>query len=228
MKLSVILPARNEEGLIEETISNISSYLGKKEYPFEIIVVINGCIDQTEGIVRDFAKRNSQVKVFKTKPGYGLALRKGLNEAKGDYIALFNVDFYDFHLIDLIEIGLCGKDLIIGSKRTFWSEDKRPFFRRLISAFFNLYLKVTYGFKGSDTHGIKIVKMRVIRTILPKCKITSGIFDTEFVIRTQRANFSIADFPVSVIEKRPTRFKKRLIETPHDLLKLRRFLNRND
>lgn len=90
--------------------------------------------------------------------------------------------------------------------------------------FFNQYLKIFYGFRGSDTHGIKIIRSKVVDKILPKCRTDSGIFDTEFVLRVQYEGFSFSDFPVTVEEKRPPRFTKRLLKTPMDILELSRAL----
>lgn len=219
MNLSVILPARNEEGLIGHALSEIESFLNKgwgRDY--EILLVINGTSDRTDMIAGSLALKNPNIKLFHTRPGYGVALRKGLNEAKGKYIAVFNVDFYDLTLLDLAKIDLFGRDLIIGSKMTNWSDDRRPAMRRVVSFLFNLYLRLIYGFAGSDTHGIKIMRSGVVKRVLPKCKTSSGIFDTEFVLRTQKEGFAIVDFPVRVEEKRSSRFQKRLFQTPKDLI----------
>lgn len=80
------------------------------------------------------------------------------------------------------------------------------------------------AFKGSDTHGIKVMKRAVVDKILKKCKTTSGIMDTEFVIKAQRENFKIADFPVVVEDKRTPRFPNRLFSTPTDIYYLYRSL----
>lgn len=226
MKLSVILPARNEEKLIEETLKDIYRYLKKKKSTFEILVVINGSIDKTEEKVRVVTRVYPQIKILKSKPGYGFALRRGMSEAKGDYVAIYNVDFYDLKLLDLAESDLLGKDLIIGSKITYWSEDIRPFVRRAVTKLFNLYLKIMYGFRGSDTHGIKLIRKGVMGKTLPKCTTDTGIFDSEFVLLAQREGFKIADIPVEVIEKRPSRFENRLFSLPVDLIKLHRSLSK--
>lgn len=220
MKLSVILPARNEEKIIKQTVLDIYSHLVKKSYSFEIIVIINGSSDKTEDIVKDLTKKYSRIKPVKSKAGYGFALRKGLAESKGDYIVIFNVDFYDLRLIDLVDIDLYGRDFIIGSKRAHWSRDTRSYKRRLVSTWFNFYLSLVHGFKGSDTHGIKALTREVIIKVLPSCKTSSGIFDTELVLKTQKAGFKIADFPVEVEEKRPSRFKNRIFQTPVDIYHL--------
>jgi glycosyltransferase involved in cell wall biosynthesis len=221
MKLSIVLPTRNEEVLIKYTLGDIISFLRKRKITdYEILVVINGTEDKTEDIVSDFATKNIKVKILKSEPGYGKALREGLKRSNGDYVIIFNVDFYDLKMIDLVGIDLCGKDFIIGSKMTYWSEDKRPLMRKIISIVFNFYLKVVFKFSGSDTHGIKVFKKKVLERVLPKCRIDSGLFDTEFVLRSQYEGFKFTDFPVTIVEKRPPRFIQRVLQTPKDVLLL--------
>ena len=226
-KISIILPTRNEEQLIKSTINSITSFLKTKKYDYEILVVLNGSSDKTEKIVNELSKENKSLKILKSKPGYGYALRKGLKNAKGEYVAIYNVDFFDLDMIRLIDIDLYGKDLIIGSKMTPWSEDNRPFIRKLISSFLNTILKIQFGFKGSDTHGIKIMRKKLSDKILPICQTSSGIFDTEFVIKAQYKGFKISDYPVNIIEKRSSRFPNRLLETPKDLFELWRAMKNN-
>ncbi len=221
MRLSIVLPARNEEELISKTLNSIYSYFEKKEYKCEVVVVLNGCSDKTEEIVKNFKSNNNlKLVVLRSKPGYGHALKKGLGFAKGKYVAIFNVDFFDLKMIDLVEIDLYGRDLVIGSKMAHWSEDRRGILRKTFSYVYNLLLKVAFSFKGSDTHGIKIMRRPVVEKVLKICKTTSGIMDTEFVIKTQREGFKIADFPVVVEEKRVPRFSNRLFSTPMDIYNL--------
>lgn len=221
MRLSVILPARNEEELIEKTIKNIQEYFSEKKYKSELIIVLNGCNDKTEAIVNlSKSINNLKIVVLKSKAGYGLALKKGLQSSKGKYVAIFNVDFYDLKMLDLVDIDLYGRDLVIGSKMAHWSEDKRSMDRKIFSYVYNFLLKLLFKFKGSDTHGIKIMRRNVVEKVLRKCKTISGIMDTEFVIKAQREGFKIADFPVVVEEKRIPRFSNRLLSTPVDVYSL--------
>ena len=133
MKVSVILPARNEQELIEKTVKDIAGYIKKRGYSFEILVVVNGSEDATEEILLRIIRRIPQVKILKSKPGYGYASRKGLKEAKGDYVIIYNVDFYDFRLIDYVDVDMKGNDIIIGSKLAKGAKDERPFLRHLVS-----------------------------------------------------------------------------------------------
>lgn len=224
MKVSIILPVRNEEMLIRKCLLEISNYLNKKKYRYEIITVLNGSTDESENLIKLISNKNKNIKVVYSKPGYGIALKKGLSKSIGKYVVIFNVDFYDLHILDLIDIDLYGRDLVMGSKMANWSEDKRPFNRRLVSYIYNIFLKILFKFKGTDTHGIKVMKKEVIDRVLKKCKTTGGIMDTEFVIRSQRENFKISDFPVILEEKRPPRFVNRFLSTPLDIYNLKKAL----
>lgn len=228
MKLSIILPARNEEYLIKNTLLDIVSFLkNRKISDYEILVIINGSHDKTEDIVSVLNSSNKKIKILHSKPGYGVALKKGLKSSNGYFVVIFNVDFYDLRMIDLVNIDLYGKDFIIGSKMAHWSEDKRKMLRKAVSFLFNIYLRLAHGFRGSDTHGIKVLKTGVVKKVLPKCKTDSGIFDTEFVLRSQYAGFKFADFPVLVEEKRPPRFTQRILQTPKDILELYKSLKQD-
>jgi glycosyltransferase involved in cell wall biosynthesis len=85
MKLSIILPTRNEEVLIKNTLEDIVSFLEKRKISeYEILVVINGTEDETGNIVSKITGKNKRIKIIKSEPGYGKALRVGLKESKGD------------------------------------------------------------------------------------------------------------------------------------------------
>ncbi len=221
MKLSVVLPAKDEERLLSVTLKDITSYLDIARLSYEVIVVENGSSDNTLEIAKEHARKNSRIKTeCLPEPAYGKALIHGIKKAKGDYIVIFNVDFWEKKFVDLINVDLLGYDLVTGSKLLSWSRDKRSLTRKLITLFFNLFLKILFGFKGTDTHGIKVLKRNKILPIINKCRTETGIFDSELVIRSQRAGLDILELPVEVIEKRPSRFSNRILQTPADIIKL--------
>lgn len=222
MILSVIVPAYNEEKLLSIFIKEVVSYLEKTCPDYELLIVENGSQDKTLEIARAFSQKNRHIKAeHLAKPSYGAALVWGMKKAKGDYLVIFNVDFWDKKFIDLAKIDLFGYDLVNGSKNLPGSYDKRPLTRRLVTRGFNLLLKILFGFLGTDTHGIKALRREKILPVLKKCKIKTGIFDSELVIRAQRAGLKFLELPVEIEEIRPNRFGfKRILETPKDLLKL--------
>jgi hypothetical protein len=57
----------------------------------------------------------------------------------------------------------------------------------------------------SDTHGMKAMRREAVAPILERCRFRTDLFDTELVIRTQRAGLPIAELPVTAQERRPSR-----------------------
>lgn len=221
MLLSVVVPIFNEEELICDFINQVTKKLSAEKIDYEFILVENGSTDRTLSILRQLAKSRPQLLVFHLpRPGYGQALKHGLKKAKGGTVIVFNADFWQPEFIKLAKNNLGGADVIIGSKNLPTSEDHRPLRRRLITRLFVTFLRLFLGFKGSDTHGIKAFKRKVLKEILPRCKIKSSLFDSEFLVKAQRAGFKIAEVPVKVREVRPPRFKGRFLSTPKDLCEL--------
>ncbi len=222
MLISIIVPAYNEEELLADFVQKVTSSLKRTTPLYELLIVENGSTDKTLPVARETAGKNQHIKVFHlTKPSYGLALKYGFKKAEGDYVVVFNVDFWDPEFIKIAaEQDLKKADIVVGSKNLPESNDKRPFPRKLISRGFMLFLRLFLGFEGSDTHGIKIFRRSVLDRLLPKCKLSSGLFDTELLIRAQRAGFKIAEVPVDIREVRPPRFKGRFLSTPKDLCEL--------
>ncbi|MBU0572821.1 glycosyltransferase family 2 protein [Patescibacteria group bacterium] len=227
MKLSVILPAKDEEGLLSTVLKDITSYLDVARLTYEVVVVENGSSDNTLEIAKACARKNFRIKVeCLLEPAYGKALIRGIKKARGRYIVIFNVDFWDKKFIDLINADLLGYDLVTGSKLLSSSKDNRSLNRKLITFFFNLFLKIFFGFKGTDTHGIKAFRRNILLPIINRCRTETGIFDSELVIRSQRAGLDILELPVEIIERRSPRFSNRIFQTPADLIKLYAALKR--
>lgn len=220
--ISVIVPAHNEEKLLPEFAREVTSYLEKNLPNYELLIVENGSTDKTLEIAKRFAQKNKRIKVYHLpKPSYGEAALRGFKEARGSYIIFFNVDFWDRRFIDLVKVDLLGYDVIAGSKNLPGSRDERPFSRRFISRGLNIFLKVFFGYPGTDTHGIKVFHQRRLLPILKRCKTKTGIFDSELLIRAQRKGLKILELPVEVVEKRPSRFGvRRILETPRDIWQL--------
>ena len=220
--LSIIVPAYNEELLLPEFLREVCLCMEKSALGHEIIIIENGSEDRTLEIAKNFSTKNSNIVVeHLNKPGYGQALIRGIKLAKGKYILIYNVDFWDKKFIDLVKVDLLGYDIVVGSKSLPGSSDKRSFLRRFITKITNFLLKLLLGFSGTDTHGIKVFSTDKIIPVLRKCKTRTGIFDSELLIRAERMGLKILELPVSLVEKRPNRFGiKRIIETPKDFWQL--------
>lgn len=221
-QFSIIVPAFNEELLIGSFLSDvikISLQLGK---PFEILVVANGCTDKTWDIASDYAKKYSQIKpIYLKESGYGRALYAGLTAAKGKYLIVLNVDFWDPKFIHITQVDLLGYDAVVGSKLLPGSVDNRGWGRRLVTIGFNIFLKIVFNYSGTDTHGIKVLRKSAFTPLINKCLTRSNIFDSELMIIGAKNKVKLLELPVTVSEIRPARFSSgRFLQTPFDLWQL--------
>ena len=86
MKLSIVIPAYNEENRIGKTLPDVIKYaekLKKDGYPTEIIVVNDGSSDKTLGVLNNF-KGKIEVVSYTPNHGKGYALREGVKKAQGE------------------------------------------------------------------------------------------------------------------------------------------------
>ncbi|NNL97386.1 MAG: hypothetical protein HKO63_04200 [Acidimicrobiia bacterium] len=93
---------------------------------------------------------------------------------------------------------------------------------------FNLLLRGLFGSEVTDTHGMKAINRKVLDDVMPNVKSTEDLFDTELVLRAERAGYRIAEVPAVVEEIRPARssYLKRVPRTLIGLLKLRKLLGK--
>lgn len=230
-KISFVIPVYNEANILAKEITQMveeinTSFLG---LDYEIFLVENGSVDDTPGIIERLKQKYSAVRFVRLPiADYGLALKKAIAENQGEYVVVFNVDFWDVKFVrEALESMRNGSDIVIGSKSMRGARDARPFFRRMITRCFNLTLKILFGFKGTDTHGLKVMVSSKILPLVAECRTDGVIFDTELILRAQRDGLKIKDTPVFCEEKRGTRLQigKSVARTLKDLATLFYFLN---
>ena len=225
--LSVVMPAHNEEGLLEASVRDVVAELRARNHRFEIVVVENGSSDATPAIAARLAEELPEVRALTwPQADYGGALRTGFLEAAGDLVVIFDVDYYEFGFLDRAVEALeapDGPDLVIGSKRGAGSVDTRAWSRRLVTSVFSRILTVGFGLTVSDTHGIKVVRRAPLKDLAAACRYGTDLFDTELVLRAERAGLNVAEIPVVVEERRPSRssIAKRIPRTVLGLVRLR-------
>ena len=97
MKFSVVIPAHNEDGVIRDTLEKLLKKLNEERFDFEIVVVADHCSDRTEEILEEVSKSDSRVRWIRNKEnaGFGMAVREGLEEYKGDAVAIYMADASD-------------------------------------------------------------------------------------------------------------------------------------
>ena len=90
MRISVVLPVRDEESLLEEALESL---LRQSERDFEVIAVSDGSSDAVRAVLARFAARDGRVKpLHQARSGIVAALNRGLRQARGVYIARMDSD----------------------------------------------------------------------------------------------------------------------------------------
>ena len=94
--ISIIIPAYNEDKIIENNLREVDEYMAKnlKDYTWEIVVVNDGSKDETAERIDSYAKTNDRVVPVHHPVNLklGQALRTGFNHSNGDYVVVLDVD----------------------------------------------------------------------------------------------------------------------------------------
>jgi len=204
-QLSIIIPVFNESTILEESVQQLLNNLEARSWSFEIILAQNGSTDSTAQLADHLAETHENIhSLHVDTPNYGRALRRGIEQARGEFIVcdeidLGDMDFYDRAVVLLHE----GADVVVGSKRLSDSHDNRPWLRRQGTWAINLLLRVGLGFRGTDTHGLKALRRTAVRPVVERCEIEHNLFASELVIRCMRDDLDVREIPLKVQEIRP-------------------------
>ena len=85
MKLSVVIPAQNEEGSVGKTVEGVVSVLEREKIDYEVLVIDDGSEDRTAAVVEEIGAGNPAVRVRPShyEKGFGMAIRAGLDAVRG-------------------------------------------------------------------------------------------------------------------------------------------------
>lgn len=204
MKLSIVVPAYNEEARLGDMLDGYAKYFaGRYGDGVEIVVVVNGSRDHTEDVARARMVPYPQVKVI-VEPaaiGKGGAVMLGFRAARGELIGFVDADSATSPeaFQDLAEhIGDAGA--IIASR---WIKGARvsprqPLKRIVASRIFNAMVRVFFGLGIHDTQcGAKLFSRAAVQAVLPHIGITRWAFDVDLLFQMRRCGFRIVEWPTT-------------------------------
>lgn len=204
MKISIVIPAYNEEGRIERTVRAYHQFFSAKPLSFELVVVLNGCKDNTIGVmerVRDDVADNTIIIIDMQQAGKGLAIKTGFANAltrNNDLIGFVDADmatapqaFYDL----ITNIG--DNDGIIASRYMPGAQitPARPAYKRYGSRIiYEPFVWVLFGLSYYDLQcGAKLFKRSVLENITPQLTVTQWAFDVELLYLCKKAGYTIKE-----------------------------------
>lgn len=210
MKVSIIIPAYNEESRIGNTLQTYCSYFKNLEDSNGIkttfLVVLNGCKDRTLEVVTKLQKQYSSIKIMNlTEAGKGLAVTEGFKDALqngNDFIGFVDADMatrpkYFYELIE--KIG--DTDVIFCSRYMTGSTllPQRPWIKKWgRELIYNPLVRILMGINFRDFQcGAKLFKAHVVKTILPKMTMKDWAFDIELIYLSKKSGFKLKEIPTT-------------------------------
>jgi dolichol-phosphate mannosyltransferase len=174
MKLSIVIPAYNEEGSITETIEKIEEAFVPFRIEHEIFVVNDNSKDNTLAVLESLAARIPALRYETNKGpnGFGFAVRYGLDRFSGDCVAVMMADMSDspYDLIKFYTTMLeKNVDCVFGSRFIKGGQViDYPFIKRILNRIANRIIQMVMGIKYNDTtNAFKLYKRHTIDGIKP-------------------------------------------------------------
>lgn len=185
-ELSIIIPSYDKGKRITNTIKSLLEYFPQAE----IIVINDGSKDDTKEIKDIFGEKIVYLE-NEINQGKGYSLRKGFDEANGEYLIFTDADLpFGVEYIDKAykELKL-KKSIVIGNREEFYND---KFYKKLVRPFLYLVLKVLFGFKYRDTQcGLKGFTKEKGKRIFSLSIINGFAIDIEILYLAKRLGYSV-------------------------------------
>lgn len=204
--ISFIIPALNEERVVETVIDQVMGKIAAAQFSdYEVILVNDGSTDRTGEIMEAAARRYKNVRVLHnaTNLRFGNSYRRGLAEARLDYVALLCGDG-GLPAASLPAIFECvGKADIVVPWMTNMAEIKSPI-RYYLSGAYTALLNLTFGLRLKYYNGLPVHR----RDLLQKIEITSGGFgfQAEILIKLIKSGATFIQVGVQGAEEKGRSF----------------------
>ena len=173
MKLSVVIPAHNERESIRETLAASATALDAEGIDYELLVVDDASTDGTGEVVRSLAAENSQIRCVRSEypPGFGFAVRYGLDSFQGDAVAVMMADGSDSpaDLVAYQRLLEQGYDCAFGSRFVRGaSVNGYPWVKLVLNRLANAFIRLLFWLPYNDvTNAFKMFRRTVIAGVQP-------------------------------------------------------------
>lgn len=164
--VSIIIPALNEAGNVENAVSNITQALEKRNITdFEILIIDDGSTDETYQIVNDLCMKNNHISIFHNRApkGLGYNFRMGVNAASKDYVGWFPGDNQiTSESMDNIFEQIGKTDIIIPYVD---NPRQRQVYRLILSHIYTAIFNIIFGLRLKYFNGPCFFKRNLLKTV---------------------------------------------------------------
>lgn len=203
MKLSVVIPAHNEEQNIGPCLHELVTVLtGERGMPHELIVVDDNSTDRTADVVRTFQQQHPQIRLVRRQPpgGFGRAIRSGLTAVQGDVVVIYMADLSDdpADVVKYYQEILKGWDCVYGSRFMTGSHvEHYPPVKLWVNRIVNTVVRWLFWTRYNDlTNAFKAYRTEVIRACEPYTACHFNI-TLEMSLGALNRDYKIVQVPIS-------------------------------
>lgn len=201
-RLSVVIPAFNEEQRLPPTLARLRAYLDSRAQPYELVVVDDGSSDRTAACAREVGHDVVRVLVNERNRGKGYSVKRGMLAAAGALRLMTDADLStpieDLPRLEAaIEQG-CG--VAIGSRAVRGANVEVPQggLREGAGRAFNLLVRAVALPQIQDTQcGFKLFTAEAAQAAFAQARLDGFAFDVEALFLARRAGIRIAEVPVT-------------------------------
>lgn len=199
--LSIVIPAHNEERRLPATLAQALAFLEDQPYSSEVLIVENGSQDRTLEIANSFAAQHPMFRVLQeTRRGKGLAVRRGILEAHGEFRFMCDADFS----MPISEVNrflppaLEGADVAIGSREAPGAvRYNEPTYRHLGGRLINTMIRLMILPGLQDTQcGFKCFRAAAAEDLFTCQTLPGWSFDIEILYIARQRGYRIAELPI--------------------------------
>ncbi|MGZ6316300.1 MAG: dolichyl-phosphate beta-glucosyltransferase [Anaerolineales bacterium] len=200
--LSIVIPAHNEENRLPRSLEQVFAFLAQQSYEAEVLVVENGSTDRTLEIARGYLGQHENLRVIReAERGKGLAVRKGMLEASGEYRFMCDADLS----MPIEEVNkflppkLTGFDIAIGSREVRGAvRYDEPFYRHFGGRFINYIIRLFILPQLQDTQcGFKCFRAGVAEDLFRRQTLNGWSFDIEVLYVGERRGYKVVEVPIN-------------------------------
>ena len=206
--LSIIIPFYNEEKRISTCLTELDKFHKKNKKKIEVIFVDDGSHDNSKYIImKNYKKKKNKnfffrLITYKKNRGKGFALKKGVLNAKFDWLLTTDVDFS----VSLNQLNIWKKKnflrkkkyIYFGSRQHMQSKVKTKILRKFLGVIFRYIIDYILNIKIKDTQcGFKLYKKNIAKKIFSSLSINGFEHDLEIVLLAKEKNFEIVELPVT-------------------------------
>ncbi len=203
MKLSVVIPAFNEEGNIKRCLDELRKVIRDQHaLPYEILVVDDNSIDETAAIVQEEQRHDSAIQLVRRTPpgGFGRAVRAGIEAVTGDVVVIFMADLSDDpqDVIAYYRKIAEGYDCVFGSRFIRGSRvTGYPRFKRIVNRIVNRAIQWMFWTRFNDlSNAFKAFRTEVLWECGP-FRASHFNITLELSLGVLARRYLIAEIPIS-------------------------------